>query len=881
MSTAKLNLDHLPECELAESSLVPVAKISRFFHKPLISANSKYIAYPTAKRGIIRVIDQNDGNHITLDTTSCGGGADIESLEFKTYSNNQTALFVQCPQVMYWIFNHDEELIEAPKGTLLNFSIPEQPQSQWKLNVWVPESQAMLKNTVLVVSTSADHVFVTDISGVPLKQYDGVGSSSNNIVSEIGLGKFVSIDSLYEEDPKIIAGLLDGELQDVTNKRAVGKIQGRILSVNVINNSDILVISTEEISVWAAGSKTAKVIIQFSKRGFKLDLARFLAPYLVCLDTQGNMIIFEVASNLTFSSVARIATNLEVFEFTITKNLEQPNVAFDLYLIHNKGLSIAYITKDMLVGAQTPLKYDTLGDASPVPAMSANEDTAAAENFDKKEETSFQALIQSQNAKPKSSSVSAASSPSPQALASQPMTPKLKGKKQKVLDSSNLTDSYSREEIKERTYHINDLISAGVLVSAADHEKMKNKLTVQVHRLENRVSSLEKKVESFSKKEREKEKEMKKIYQLLLRLSQPEQPEQPEKGEAREPKQLREPKEPKVPKESRKEEWRNGKSRESTPTPAPPVPVETKPVEIAEAALGPKDPIEALEETSAPGPIEPPRPTKTPDLRDSTPSKETERSPANSLLDLIGLSSKSSSPKPSLGTPLSTPNASSHAEINPSASAAATALLSGLTSGPVAGSDSLGPATAPVVSEPSTIDPQSQPAPSMAEPVQHTTSSILTNSIDVIDSASMASGSDHETAELSFEDFEQQVLQMVAEFNKPNSSLDELAKRIATNYITYDFEKCGCPDEVHNDMVLLSAVSCFSSVSHAEPITNQMLKNLLGSLTLSAPELYEDDGAFVNSVIKRAKKNFIEHGGNDLPVLHKFNYQEKVTSAKL
>lgn len=450
------------------SRLVPVASMSKV-HATFVTANRNIIVYSSSKKGMVRVICQEDASRLILDTNKYG---DILGMALASYGE-ACILAVACKNgVLLWTLPHsklDPELI-APHPTRV---IPIHESTIITCIKFEPGSNSLVLSCTHTGDDSGE-IYVIDVACMHVDEEQDV-----RVVMTSKFPSPIDKFDFYPGDISRVAVLMQNKQILCWNRAVSGTNNaatpnngsmstdaateplvnspldvGKIVSIECLSCDCLAVIGENGIAVVTAGNICDSMPIDGV-----VALSAYFAPWLVLITTEQQMVLVTV-ENGKILAASMLEVKLGIKNLCLTENLgrESNNVAFEAYLFHTSGVSILSVVKGDL-----PLKQTN------------------------KQNQSFH---QQQHQFTCSTAI-----PDTESRAGNSYNRKSKRKNGNIhspnnTTEENLAETFSRTKFQEKNYSIHELISSGLFVTRAMFDEQEKCHKAEVRRLESKLDKM-------------------------------------------------------------------------------------------------------------------------------------------------------------------------------------------------------------------------------------------------------------------------------------------------------------------------------------------------------------------------------------------------------
>lgn len=344
----------IPIKTVSSSRLVPVSKISRY-DQPIVLANEYFIAYPTSKQGVIRVIAQEDASHVTLSTGSNNTIIkDVSMTQLKGQGKTYLAAIVA---------SVDNGKTSIWTWELLNEGNLSKSASAVPTHEYFPEfhKQYIVKKIQFISGTN-----------MLLASYDSDGSNDSSFINQYMVEPKIStyipihqvlyspaVDFTYVPARESIVILTaDGGLHDC-KPPTKGGLQKISLPFNLTRPKALvgenIVMFDKRLGVIdfdGDGSNNVgfKCTLNLTNiLGDNHKLVQYNSQVAIIVDVSQNQLLVLRISNNIFKDLSIFKLGIDILDVSVTRNLEDsPGVLFDSYIFHAKGLAILQVASSEL-----------------------------------------------------------------------------------------------------------------------------------------------------------------------------------------------------------------------------------------------------------------------------------------------------------------------------------------------------------------------------------------------------------------------------------------------------------------------------------------------------------------------------------------------------
>lgn len=336
----------IPIKTIDSSRLVPVSKISRY-DQPIVLANEYFIAYPTSKQGVIRVIAQGDASHVTLSTGAKSTVIrDVAMSQVEQEGKTYLAAIVESVSDGYasiwtWVLNNGGDLSNTAGSIEAHEYFPEFHKQDHVTKIkFIPGTNSLL------ASYENEERGTTPF----INQY----LVESKIASYIPLHQALyspAVDFVYVAQLEAVWVLTkDGCLYDCRPP-----VKGGLKKVNLpiplprpkaLVGDGSLVMFDKRLGTLDVGKQALKCSLNLSAiLGDNHKLVQYHSRAAIILDVSQNQLFFiTIGADGIFKDLSIFKMDVDILDVSVTKNLENnPDVMFDSYLFHAKGLAILQV----------------------------------------------------------------------------------------------------------------------------------------------------------------------------------------------------------------------------------------------------------------------------------------------------------------------------------------------------------------------------------------------------------------------------------------------------------------------------------------------------------------------------------------------------------
>lgn len=328
-----------PLVSSADSSrIVPVATMPKV-HATFIAANRNIIAYSSSKKGMVRVICQEDASRLILDTCSYG---EILGMALASYGET-CILAVACGSgVLLWTLPHSK-LNAADVGTNASRVIPIHDMTVITHIAFEPGSHNLVLSCTHTGEGDAE-IYVIDVARqddvsivltrkfpLPIVKFDFFPADISRIAVLLSNGHILAWNR--DASPDSVPVPLVSSSLDV----------GTLIGIECLSSNALAAIGENGIAILADG----KLVDSMNIEGTVCNSAYF-APYLVVVTKRERILLVTIENN-AIAAAAFLQVKLSIHDLCLTENLGRESaVAFEAYLFHNTGVSILSVVKSDL-----------------------------------------------------------------------------------------------------------------------------------------------------------------------------------------------------------------------------------------------------------------------------------------------------------------------------------------------------------------------------------------------------------------------------------------------------------------------------------------------------------------------------------------------------
>lgn len=342
---------NIPIKTIDSSRLVPVSKISRY-DQPIVLANEYFIAYPTSKQGVIRVIAQGDASHVTLSTGAKSTVIrDVAMSQVEQEGKTYLAAIVESvtdgfASIWTWVLNNEGDLSNTASSIAAHEYFPEFHKQDHVTKIkFIPGTNSLL------ASYENEERGTTPF----INQY----IVESKIASYIPLHQTLyspAVDFVYVAQLEAVWVLTkDGCLYDCRPP-----MKGGLKKVNLpiplprpkaLVGDGSLVMFDKRLGILDVGKQALKCTLNLSAvLGDNHKLVQYHTRAAIILDVSQNQLFFiTIGADGIFKDLSIFKMDVDILDVSVTKNLENnPDVMFDSYLFHAKGLAILQVATNEL-----------------------------------------------------------------------------------------------------------------------------------------------------------------------------------------------------------------------------------------------------------------------------------------------------------------------------------------------------------------------------------------------------------------------------------------------------------------------------------------------------------------------------------------------------
>jgi hypothetical protein len=448
--TIAVKEDELASAKVDSGRIVPVSKVSKV-NSALIQANKYFIAYPTSKRGVIRIVTQEDASHVTLD--ACSNFGDITHMTLCQVGKESVFAASYFQGVLVWDLPNDKlkpESVSSPKHIQLEkgnvvSALKFRPGTR---ELVVGCDNEVQDHEICVISVAGKEVVLAKAQlKSPAVDFDFSPEDENIIVILTKDGK------TYQWDRK----------SNNVRLRSIYPTYTAALSVKYFGKHVIMVLDRTVIVSHLSG-------IAFNTLELPCSIRKvcYLDNCMIIADDKNNLIFISLSMAGSLEFVTSLNTGLDLLDVSVTGNLEHlAGVAFDVYMFHSSGVSILSVNNTEVVD----------------PIFGESSKTVDANGTKKQQQTKSPTKVKSESrTKDKGKALDRNGQKTPKPFSS----PNLASPK----PEESLLDSYSRSDFKERSYSLQELLKSGNFVSRQMFEDMQKAHRQEIKRLEQKVDGL-------------------------------------------------------------------------------------------------------------------------------------------------------------------------------------------------------------------------------------------------------------------------------------------------------------------------------------------------------------------------------------------------------
>ncbi|KAF5101820.1 hypothetical protein D0Z00_000682 [Geotrichum galactomycetum] len=340
-----------------EADLLPVSKFSKY-QAHLVASNEFFIVYTTSKRGVVRVIKQEDGSHWALDTHYS-----INFLHLWESGTTSSLLAVGSNDghITIWELPYPEKSVSKDYQLKNTLSLDIDLTASRLICKSIANSRYMtfsLTNSIYVYKIPEDATDATSGSAVVEfddNVYDFAIDAANiavvttvNKVSSLFLIKYSLMDLLtrkftHSRDFK----LSRFRLRSRANVWLVPQQEGMATGVSIlVRDNKKLLIGNEKLQ-FNAELDLSKHIDNLESYSAQYDSTSETLFFNSAANPQKSYLVslkqYQASVNLSLLTNVEFPASFEPLEFSVTKSFSaqtQGKKIVDLYIFHTKGLSI-------------------------------------------------------------------------------------------------------------------------------------------------------------------------------------------------------------------------------------------------------------------------------------------------------------------------------------------------------------------------------------------------------------------------------------------------------------------------------------------------------------------------------------------------------------